>query len=171
MRILGETRSCLCIVYRKVINNFYWWGKWMDGGWTPITRGKSGGYLKMRMVWIRSHTVWARIAFADKFTNFTPKLEALTGVKNLLLINIYFREVTRFWLNFQIIVIDWDKEAITSSRNQLTLARWDGSMNDQTLIELAMMLRSKFIISSKEEELKKIFSDENEASARIFLFS
>lgn len=44
---------------------------------------------------------------------------------------------------FQVICVDWDGEAVSSPRNQLKLKRWDGNMNDQSLLELAFMLRSK----------------------------
>jgi len=54
----------------------------------------------------------------------------------------------------KVIVIDWDKEAITSLRNQLTLPRWDGNMKDQTLVELAMMLRT--IAESQVSDVREV---------------
>ena len=41
-------------------------------------------------------------------------------------------------------MVDWDSEAISSTRNHLKLERWDGKMDDQTLIDLGVMLRSKY---------------------------
>ncbi|XP_047490667.1 mitochondrial import inner membrane translocase subunit TIM50-C-like [Penaeus chinensis] len=42
----------------------------------------------------------------------------------------------------KVICVDWDGEAVSSPRNQLKLKRWDGNMNDQSLLELAFMLRT-----------------------------
>ncbi|KAL7634059.1 UNVERIFIED_CONTAM: hypothetical protein RMT77_015384 [Armadillidium vulgare] len=67
----------------------------------------------------------------------------------------------------KVIVVDWDKDAITSRRNQLTLCRWKGNMNDQTLVELAMMLRT--IAESQVSDVREVldyyrsFSDPIEA--------
>ena len=43
-------------------------------------------------------------------------------------------------------MVDYDKESITTPRNQLCIKPWDGNMEDTTLIDLATLLKSKFFI-------------------------
>jgi len=40
-------------------------------------------------------------------------------------------------------MVDWDKDAVSTSRNQLKISRWNGEMQDQGLNQLADLLRSR----------------------------
>lgn len=42
----------------------------------------------------------------------------------------------------KVICVDWDSDAVSCPRNHLRLDRWDGNMNDQSLLELGFMLRT-----------------------------
>ncbi|XP_037778732.1 mitochondrial import inner membrane translocase subunit TIM50-C-like [Penaeus monodon] len=54
----------------------------------------------------------------------------------------------------KVICVDWDGEAVSSPRNQLKLKRWDGNMNDQSLLELAFMLRT--IAESEVGDIREV---------------
>lgn len=45
--------------------------------------------------------------------------------------------------------MDWDSDAVSNPRNHLKIKRWDGNMEDQSLLELGFMLRSKSCITEK----------------------
>ncbi|XP_076042401.1 mitochondrial import inner membrane translocase subunit TIM50-C-like [Oratosquilla oratoria] len=56
----------------------------------------------------------------------------------------------------KVIMIDWDEDAITSTQNHLKLKRWDGQMDDHTLIDLGIMLRT--IAESEVEDVREVLS-------------
>ena len=39
--------------------------------------------------------------------------------------------------------MDWDGDAVSTPPNHLKIKRWDGNMEDQSLLDLGFMLRSK----------------------------
>ncbi|XP_068231764.1 mitochondrial import inner membrane translocase subunit TIM50-C-like [Palaemon carinicauda] len=54
----------------------------------------------------------------------------------------------------KVICIDWDVDAVSSPRNHLKVKRWDGNMNDQTLVELGLMLRT--IAESEVSDVREV---------------
>ncbi|XP_064100424.1 mitochondrial import inner membrane translocase subunit TIM50-C-like isoform X1 [Macrobrachium nipponense] len=54
----------------------------------------------------------------------------------------------------KVICIDWDADAVSSPRNHLKLKRWDGNMNDQSLVELGLMLRT--IAESEVSDVREV---------------
>lgn len=54
----------------------------------------------------------------------------------------------------KVICIDWDSNAVSTPRNHLKLKRWDGDMNDQSLLELGFMLRT--IAESEVSDVREV---------------
>ncbi|XP_045585084.1 mitochondrial import inner membrane translocase subunit TIM50-C [Procambarus clarkii] len=54
----------------------------------------------------------------------------------------------------KVICVDWDSDAVSSPRNHLKVDRWDGDMNNQSLLELGFMLRT--IAESEVSDVREV---------------
>uniref|UniRef100_A0A6A7FTY4 Mitochondrial import inner membrane translocase subunit TIM50 n=2 Tax=Hirondellea gigas TaxID=1518452 RepID=A0A6A7FTY4_9CRUS len=54
----------------------------------------------------------------------------------------------------KVIMVDWDEDAVTCPRNQLRVPRWEGSMQDKGLVQLAMLLRT--IAESDVDDVREV---------------
>ncbi|KAF2365864.1 FCP1 domain [Trinorchestia longiramus] len=54
----------------------------------------------------------------------------------------------------KVIMVDWDSEAVSCPRNQLRVPRWRGTMEDNGLVQLAMLLRT--IAESEVDDVREV---------------
>ncbi|KAK7069820.1 Mitochondrial import inner membrane translocase subunit TIM50 [Halocaridina rubra] len=54
----------------------------------------------------------------------------------------------------RVICVDWDTNAVSCPRNHLKIKKWDGDMNDQSLIDLGFMLRT--IAESEVSDVREV---------------
>lgn len=54
----------------------------------------------------------------------------------------------------KVIFVDWDSDAVSCTRNHLKIKRWDGNMEDQSLLELGFMLRT--IAESEVSDVREV---------------
>ncbi|XP_018027831.1 mitochondrial import inner membrane translocase subunit TIM50-C [Hyalella azteca] len=68
--------------------------------------------------------------------------------KHLKELNCLNRDLKR------VIMVDWDADAVSCPRNQLKVPRWKGSMDDNGLVQLAMLLRT--IAESEVDDVRDV---------------
>lgn len=56
----------------------------------------------------------------------------------------------------KVIFVDWDSDAVSSPHNHLKIKRWDGSMEDQSLLDLGFMLRT--IAESDVSDVREVIN-------------